>query len=108
MFVITANVKYYSNGPLVSSFLWFDTKKDDFDWDDEAAEFFSNYQDAWAMVDDITKGRRNVGDYYPEVKDIEIKGIELKETVSTKRNKDYGEMERLIKSNSCHFLKTMI
>ena len=99
MFVVTANVKYYSNGPLVPSFLWFDTKEDDFDWYDEGAEFFPNYQDAWAMADDITKGRKYVGNY-PEVKDIEVKGIELKEIISVKRNKDYGELEMLMKSNS--------
>lgn len=99
MFVITANVKYYSNGPLVPSFLWFDTKEVVFDWYYEGAEFFLNYQDALAVADDITKGRRYIRNY-PEVKDIEVKSIEFKEVISVKRNKDYGELEMLIKSNS--------
>ena len=99
MYVVTANVSYYPTGPLVPSFLYFDTKMGAFEWEDETAEFFSNYQDAWAMADDIIKGRRKIISGV-EVKDIEVKGIEFKEVISVKRNKDYGELEMLMKSNT--------
>ena len=98
MYVITANVRYYLNGPLVPSFI--SSSQNKFAWDDESAEFFGSYQDAWAFADDFVDGRISVDNSNFGVEDIEIKGIELKETVSTKRNKDYGEMEMLMKSNN--------
>ena len=99
MFVVTANVIYCPDGPSLPSFLYFNESKDNFEWYDEGAEFFS-YQDAWAFVEDLIRGKRKVIGKYIEVKDIEIKGVEFKKVVSVKRNKDYGEMEMLMKSNN--------
>ena len=76
MFVVTANVSYYPTGPLIPSFLYYNTEVRGFEWDDEAAEFFSNYQDAWAMADDLIKGERKIVSGI-EVKDIAVKKVEF-------------------------------
>lgn len=71
MYVVTANVRYRPSGPLVPSFLAFDTALDMFVWDDEGAEFFDNYQEAWEDAWAFTSI------YYSEVKDVKVKEIKI-------------------------------
>ena len=71
MYVVTANVRYRPTGPLTPSFLAFDTAIDEFVWDDESAEFFNNYQEAWEDAQAFTSI------YYSEVKDVKVKEVKL-------------------------------
>ena len=75
MYVITANVRYYSNGPLVPSFI--SSSKNKFAWDDESAEFFDNFEDAWTFADDFVNGRTFVDISNFGVEDVKIKEIKI-------------------------------
>ena len=76
MYVITADVRHDPNSPLVPSFLAFDTALDKAIWDDDRAEFFNSYQNAWMFVDDCVDGRVSCSFCY-EVKNIKVKEIKI-------------------------------
>lgn len=76
MYVITANVRYYSNGPLVPSFLAFDTARNMFVWDDESAEFFGRFQDASAFIDDFSNKRIGWACYFG-IEDVKVKEVKI-------------------------------